>query len=255
MFKKLLATAFFIGSIFFCSPADAAITWVDNGGGATAGCNGASSCTTTSSPLAGDTLIAFSFRDGNSTGTSAPAGWTVLDNTNGSNSNGSGMFYKAAAGGAEASGTFTSATTVIIEVFRGVDTSKFNSTAGEAFCEGTGGTVSIGGTGAGCTNNFTFGDSGGTSWVFYACGHRSVDTNLEAATNTGAYTLRQNPVDGTDEAANFDTNAGVGTFAGFTKALTGTNGGWACRTQELQASAPATGRSKYTTMKAMDFYY
>jgi hypothetical protein len=223
----------------------AAITWVDNGSGATAGCNGTTSCTTTSSPVAGDTLVAFAFRDGNATPPTVPAGWTTLDNTSGgANNNGSSIAYKSAAGGAEASGTFTSATTLIVEVYRGVDQSKFNSGAGEGMAEGTGATITEPGTDCGgtltCTKNFTLGVNDGTSWIFVACGHRQVDTNLETATLSAVLTLRQNPVDATDEGADFDTNAGVSTFTGGTKGLGGTNGGWACRTQELEATVTAT---------------
>lgn len=103
----------------FCVPrlhATGAITKV------AADCTGTSSCTTTGNAI-GDIELAVATRDLTTTAASTPAGWTAVasGSINGTSTADSVMtlFCKIATGTSEASGTFTNATHVNIQVYRG----------------------------------------------------------------------------------------------------------------------------------------
>lgn len=171
----------------------------------------------------GDLILGFSFRDGNNTAPTVPGGWTTIDTTAGSNSNGSGLAYKIAASASETSGTWSSATTVIFLVYRGVD--QTNPIGGNAHDGAASTTVNY------PTVSMVVSD--GTSWVVGFAGHRSTDTSLE--TPPSGMTNRSTAADATDEGAGHDTNGGVSSWSGTTVSVGGTSSGWRARTVEIRA--------------------
>lgn len=167
---------------------------------------------------AGDVLIGCAFRDGNNNAPTVPAGWTPIENGVGANSNGMCTAWKRATSGAETSGTWTSATSLNIHVYRNVS--------------GIGGHAANGGSGL--TVNYpalTMTDTSGRSWVVSFGGHRSSDTTIEGAP-TGQTNVTDNQ-DSTDELAGHDTNAGVSSWGATDKVVTGTSSGWRTNVFEL----------------------
>ena len=208
---------------------------------ASCGCTGTTSCTTGSGCVAGDALIAFTFRDGNVNAPSLPAGWTTIENSAGGSNNGSLFAWKIAAGGAEASGTFSSATSLVIQGYSGVDTTNLGITGG-----GSGHAVS-GGSGTnvrypGATAGLSFTHADGTSWIVSCAARRSVDgTALSAITPTGLSAANQLGVlDSTDDAECYDSNGGISSFADYDASVGGTSSGWRGQTVELLEAAAAT---------------
>ncbi|MGV0961436.1 MAG: DUF1833 family protein [Limnohabitans sp.] len=177
---------------------------------------------------AGDVLLAFAYRDGNNNATGVPAGWTTISNTGGANSNSASMAYRLAASDAETSGTWSNATSLIVQIYRGVA-----SIGADAFATGSSTTVTYPGLVLEVAN--------GTSWVAAFTGHRSVNTALEVA--PPGLILRENTLDATDEASGFDTGIGVSDWTVRSVAVGGTASGWFARTVELRAQEDAQGSS------------
>lgn len=173
---------------------------------------------------AGDLIIAFAYRDGNNTQPSIPAGqnWTTLHNAAGNNTNSHVVVYKIAAGSSEATGTFTSATSTVVHVYRGQRLVTPIGTGHQA------------NGGSSTTVNYpavTFDVTNGTSWAVGFGGHRSVNTALE--TPPALMGNRTTVVDGTDEAAGHDTSLGVSTWASTNVSVAGTSSGWRSHVLEL----------------------
>lgn len=180
----------------------------------------ASGTTTATLPAhqAGDLIVIYAFRDGNATAPSLPAGWVSI-NTSTTTSTGSRLGYKWARNASETSGTWTNATTVIAQVYRG---HKYETPIG-------GNSQTVGTTNTSVAwGNITLTDTNGTSWVAAMRGHRSVDTTLETAPS--GLTARSTVVDATDEAAGFDTNGAVASGSTWTapagQNIGGTASGW-----------------------------
>lgn len=180
-------------------------------------------------------MIAFTFRDGNNTAPSTPAGWNVIENGAGSNSNGSLFAWKIASGGAEGTGTFTSATSVIVQIYRGVSSDIGVSNAGSGHAVSGGASTNVRYPGG--TAGLTFSVADGTSWIVSCAGRRSIDgTALSAITPTGlSATNAASTLDGTDDAACYDSNGGISSFADYDAAVGGTSSGWRGQTVELRA--------------------
>lgn len=176
---------------------------------------------------AGDIIIAFAYRDGNTTPPTNPdsALWTDIG-ANGGNTNSSRLAWRRATGPGTVSGTWTNATSVGFRIYRG--------------CKAEGspiGDVNNGGA-ASTTVSYpalTLQAADGTSWVIAAAGHRSVNTSLENPP-TGMVN-RLTLVDATDEIAMHDTNGGVGAWSNQNVSVGGTSSGWRSWTIEL-LSAP-----------------
>lgn len=193
--------------------------------GAIAGTNTA----TLPSHQAGDLIIGFAYRDGNTTAPSLPAGlgWTSIYNATGANSNSHRVVWKIAAGSSETTGTFTNATTAIFHVYR----------------PGSGNTLSVGdhqpGSGSGTTITYTaltLQGAANTSWVAGFAGHRSTNTSLGTA--PGGMTNRVNPQDATDEGAGHDTNGTVASWSSTNVSVGGTSSGWRSHTIEIVENIP-----------------
>jgi len=182
--------------------------------------------------VAGDVLLAFAHRDGNTTAPSLPAGWTDLGSS-GANVNSSRIGYKVAAGSSETSGTWTNATGLVVLVYRGCNT-----------------TDPIGGVVGGGSSSLvvaypalTLQVTDGTSWVAAVAGHRSVDIVGLAGPPAGL-TNRAYQQDATATIVGHDTAAGVSSWAGASDTVTGTSGGW--RSWSVELLAAATGGTDAT---------
>lgn len=188
---------------------------------------------------AGDVILAFAYRDGNTTAPTLPTGWTNIANA-GANTNSARLAYRVATAAGTASGTWTNATSVVFQVYRGV---ALNNPIG-GFAAGGAASTSV------AYNTFTLTDTGGTSWVVGFSGHRSTDTNLQNAP-TGM-TARSNVVDATDEAAGHDTNGPVSSWSTQTVSVGGTSSGWRSYTVELRASPTVVTSGFFNPTQQLD---
>lgn len=160
----------------------------------------------------GDLIIAFAFRDGSTTATTLPSGWTSLA-TVGNNTTHGRLAYKVAASSSETTGTWTNATTVVFLVYRG-DYDLTNIL--EMDVTNTGSGTSVNYPAAGFWKNL--------AWTVAFAGHRSTNTSLQ--TPPGTLTLRDNTVDATNETAAFDSNGVSGGWSSTNVSVGGTSSGW-----------------------------
>jgi len=209
-----------------------AISYINNATGLT-------TATLTGLTQADDIMIGFTFRDGNSTAPTIPAGWTSISSSAGTLNNGSCVAWKNATGAAEVSGTWTSANSLIIDIYRGCDLINPIGTIAES--EGSGSSVIT-------YPALTCNKSNNTSTVIAFAGHRSPDVNLNNATFTGtSYTNRAFVQDATDTAAAHDISS-VNSVSSTTQTLTGTNGAWRARVIELIEAAAVTNKGSTLSM-------
>lgn len=184
--------------------ADGSITYIGEATGTTSA--------TLPAHQAGDLILAFAFRDGSTTQATMPSGWTSID-TAAANTCAARIAYKVAASGGESTGTWTSATTVIFLVYRGVNIDGI----ADIDTESTGSSTTV-----------TYNANGywqGLSRLVAFAGHRSVDTAL--GTPPGSLTLIVNPVDATDEAAAFQSTVdNFGNWTSTNVSVGGTSSGW-----------------------------
>lgn len=176
--------------------------------------------------VAGDVLFAFAFRDGNATAPTLPAGWVNIATRAGTTCSGR-LAYQVATAPGTVSGTWTNATSLIIQVYRGCDS-----------VDPIGATASNAGTTANTVNfaALTLENTSGSSWVGAYVGHRSTAPNL-AIPPTG-FTNRTLVTDATDEAAGHDSNGGLTSFAGETVNVGGgSTQGWVTFSYEMLAAA------------------
>jgi hypothetical protein len=168
----------------------------------------------------GDLIIIGAFRDGNNTSPALPSGqnWTNLNNV-GANTCSMRVAYKFARDSNEVTGTFTSATTVIVAVYRNVRSIGASTTNG----------------GASTTVNYpaiSMQNVDNTSWVCAFAGHRSTNTSLETAPSNMVFW--QGIVDATDEMALHDTLGGVTSWTSQNVSVGGTSSGWRSSVIELR---------------------
>jgi hypothetical protein len=195
----------------------------------------------------GDFIIGISFRDGNNTAPTIPAGvnWVPFDTTAGTASNGSGVAYKFATSTSETTGTWSSATSVGFVIYRGVDptTPISISYASDANFTGTS-TITW--------NGFTFAVTDGTSWALGFAGHRQVNNDLAGNPPSGMTNIAAaSVIDGTDDFAIHDTNGGVTGWSNTNVVLAGTNGGVRTRVIEIRAAGAAATVSPGRMMMGM----
>ena len=163
---------------------------------------------------AGDLILAFAFYDGTTTVPTQPTGWTSIAGSGSSAVGASArLAYKIAASSGEISQTWTSASTVIFLVYRGVETA--NITELESVFTGASTTVVYN------TNGFWQ----GLSRIVAFAGHRSTNTTLGSPPSD--LTLIVNPTDATDEAAAFQSTVdNYGMWNRVDKAVNGFAAGW-----------------------------
>lgn len=142
----------------------------------------------------GDLILATVWRNGSTTAPTIPAGWTAVKTQTGTTCWG-GVYKKIAASGSETTGTWTSANSVLIDVYRGASDVGVSTS-------GTGSTTTI--TYPAATLTVT----DGTSWVFRSSGNKTA-TNTITNVPTG-YTARGGTA-GTNGIRGCDTNGGTGT--------------------------------------------
>lgn len=173
---------------------------------------------------AGDLLVCFLFRDGSTTAPALPTGWTSVRTGTGTTCS-YRIAYKVATSSSESPGAATTATSSITSVYRPI--SGFNLSVGASQTGGGSGTTLTYGA-------LTLQDTSGRSLVGAFAGHRSVNTSLE--TPPTGMVLRHSVVDATDEAAAFDTGAGVTAWTSKTVSVGGTSSGWATVVYEIKAT-------------------
>lgn len=182
---------------------------------------------------AGDLILCWAYRDGSNTLPTLPSGqnWSILNGVTGANTNSAYLVAKVAASSSEAVGTFTSATSVVVQVYR--PRTGYTATWGAVAAN----------TGASTTVNYpalTLQTGDGSSWVAAFSGHRSTNTSLE--TPPAGMTLRSAVVDATDEAAGFDTNGGVAAWPSTNVSVGGTSSGWRSAVAEIVVAVTSTRR-------------
>lgn len=177
---------------------------------------------------AGDLLIIFAYRDGNTTAPSLPAGWWNISNV-GANTNSLRVGYKIAASSGTSAGTWTNATSVIGVVYRGATIGAF----------------SVGGA-----SNTTFSFNGFTSlksnsWFVGFVGTRDATTAAvgTAPTNMSNVTT---VTDATDRAGLHDTNGTLASWSTQTVTTGVAATGW--RTAVLELLDTNTLRMGYDTI-------
>lgn len=174
----------------------------------------------------GDLLMMFAYRDGNVTAPTVPTGWRVWGTAAGANLNSSVGAYKIAKTTSETSGTWTNATALEVQVYRGHG--------------GLGGVATNGGASTTVTYGaLTMGVSDGSSWVAGFAGHTSVNTTLENAPS--GMTNKSTYVDAVSEIAGHDTSGGVTSWSDTNVSVGGTSSGWRARTVEIKAAVQGFG--------------
>lgn len=179
--------------------------------------------TVTSMPAhqAGDLLVIFAYRDGSTTAPSLPAGWTNVGTANGANANSSRIGYRVAPGSGTSSGTWTNATELSVQVFRGQNVSTPIGANGNTGASSS--TVTY--------PSLFLSQTNGTSWIAGFAGHVSVNTALENAPS--GMTNKTSFVNATAEIVGHNTDAGVSSWNNQNVVVGGTSGGWRARTLEI----------------------
>ena len=174
---------------------------------------------------AGDLIVIFAYeRSAGAVPTPTPpvlgAGFTNIGSSDSGSSNASTFGYRVATDGSTTSGTWTNATNLIVQVYRGVNASTpVGATANGGASSGT-----VTYPALSLTN------TSGTSWVAGFAGSRSSNTTIEnppsGMTNKTTYG------DATSEVSGHDTNSGVSSWSN-TDVTIGGSSAWKSRTLEI----------------------
>lgn len=205
-------------------------------GAATPGVNTA----TLPAHAAGDLIVAFAFRDGNTTAPSVPTGqnWVTLGSA-GATACSATLVAKIAQGSSEGVGTFTNATSVVAVVWRAASGKKLGLGLFSA-ASGSGTTVTY------PANPL----AGPTSWVGAMAGHCSTNTTLETPptgmTNVSDY------VNTTNESVAHDTNGTATAWNSTNVSVGGTSSGWISVTFEIREYTDVLTRFKAARDHATD---
>lgn len=170
---------------------------------------------------AGDLIVAFSNRDGNTTAPSLPGGWTNINNS-GANTCSARLAYIVASNDSTSSGTWTNATSTIFCVYR-------NAAIGNSSVNGA----------SSATVTFpalTLNQNNGTSWVICFSGHRSVngDFSLAPLPMRNITTFVNSTV---DTIAYHSTNSGINSWSSQAVATGATASGYRAYSLELIPAA------------------
>lgn len=178
---------------------------------------------------ADDLIVGFAFRDGLAALPTVPAGWTTIVSSTGTLC-GAAIAYKVAASSGETSGTWTNADSLLIQVYRGIDTSAPIGASNINPGNNTANTVAYAA--------LTFSNTSGTSWGLAAAGHRSNAGGLNLSIAPTGYTNRTYANDATDKAAGHDSAAGATGFtAGTVTVGGGSTQGWITTVVEILEGA------------------
>ncbi len=165
---------------------------------------------------AGDLLIIFAFNDGSVTNPTIPAGWNNVTNTFDGTLCSVSVGWKIAASSSETSGTWTSATGLMVVVLRNTDDASPVMT--NATSSGTSNTLTF----AALTDSNLKGAHGFYLFAFVA--HRSIDTNIDAAPPSGM-TNFLSALGATQDMAAHEA-ASDDSWASTNSSITGTASGW-----------------------------
>ncbi len=168
----------------------------------------------------GDLILAYAFRDGSTTQSTLPAGWTSIAANIGT-SYAARFAFKVATSNSEASGTWTNATRVLFLVYRNANTSGLDS-------------ISLRSTGSGASTSVTYNATTACpnfSWDVVLLGHQSTDQSATVVP-TGITSRTNTNTDSRMFAG--DSNAITTGFAAQTLAVGGTSGGWRTFTFRLR---------------------
>lgn len=170
-----------------------------------------------------DLILASVWRTGSTTAPTIPGGWTLVKTQTGTTS-WMGVYKKIAASSSETTGTWTSATAVEINVYRGAS--------------GTG-TGPTGGTGTGTTITYpaiTLNKTNSTSWVYRtACAKAA--TNITTNTPTG-YTARGGVATTASAIRGCDSNAGLASSPSTGTQTVSGSGVWIAISVEILMTVP-----------------
>lgn len=189
-----------------------AISYISSG-------SGVDSIATMPTHQAGDLLLFYAFIDGVATPPSLPGDCTNIGTDTRFNT-GARVAYKIAASSSETSGTWTTATNLIVVVYR--DTKR----PGKFWLNNGTGTLLLY-----SINSQTFEDAAGSAWAVGFAGHRSVNGSL--VTPPTGMTNRTVTVTATSKAAAHDTNGTVTGWADQSVEVAGSANGWICSVVEL----------------------
>jgi hypothetical protein len=178
-----------------------------------------------SSHTTGDLILASVRRNLSTSAPTIPGGWTLVKTQTGTTS-WHGVYKKVAASGSETTGTWTSASSVEVNVYRGAsDAVAANAT---------------GGTGTGTTITYpaiTLQKTDSTSWVYRTAGATSA-TNITTNTPTG-YTARGGVATPTGSAIRgCDSNAGLASSPSTGTQTVSGSGVWIAISVEILMTPP-----------------
>lgn len=191
--------------------------WADNS--KIGGCAAATTSCAMPGNNVGDYIYAFAFRTA-TTAPTLPSGWTTIA-TNSASSSSFRSGCKVATGTSETSGTWTNATSLTVEIYRGANATLTANCATVGMSIGT----TASGTGTTSTINYpalTMSNADGKSWVIGASGSSGATCTPSGMTSEQAQT--------TVNILN-DTNGGVASW-GSTN-CTGSTGNWKSNVVEL----------------------
>ena len=169
---------------------------------------------------AGDIIVGWAFNETTITVPTLAVGWTDI-NSGATSSCAARCGYIIATGSGTSSGTWTNATEVCFQIYRGARGIGGNTLAGQI----TSLTVTY------KAIALTIDD--GTSWVVGFAGHRNPDTSIE--TPPSGMVNKSGVVDALAEAVGHDTSGAVASWADTIVNLTGTAGHWRSQTVEILA--------------------
>jgi hypothetical protein len=168
----------------------------------------------------GDFIVMFAYRDGNNTAPLLPSGWTTIGLASGANSNSSRLAYRVASSSGTTSGTWTYATELVVQVYRGQSSSTPFGAQG-----------STGGLGTSVSYpEISLNKTNGTSWVAGFAGHRSTNTTIEIAPSG---MINRTSIINLGEVVGHDTGGGVSSWNVQNVSVGGTSSGWRARTLEI----------------------
>lgn len=176
-----------------------------------------------STPQSGDVILVFAHRDGSTTAPTLDANYTSLATPSGS-TNSARIAFRVSNGSETTCGTWTNATSVTCEVWRGTD--QLPAKWGIVTATGSSATLSF--------SALALKVPDGNSWVSAYAGHRTA-TNVGTNAPTGMTTESS----ATDVAA-FSTEAVKRSWAVQTASVNATSG-WVTAVVEIVAAAPSYG--------------
>jgi hypothetical protein len=191
---------------------------------------------------AGDLLVLFAYRETSAIMPTYQNGWYALANpplANPGSSRGS-IHYKHAASSSEVSGTWTSATQMVVAVYRSPNVMALGRNQANAGTAGSGDVITYGAITSPSTPD-------GDKWIVSFAAHRANDTDINTAPSGLTHRASIAGVSA-GEAVIFDTNGAVSGWSSTTYTLTsGTSNNWYVLAIELLESGfviPSGGSSR-----------